>query len=200
MPFVILVTCILFCVRVPVLSEHITLLLPSVSTAGSFLIMLFFFAIFVTPIESIIVTMAGNPSGIAATASPTDVINISTGSIFLRSPITKITAQIIKHAIPSVFPTSPSFFWIGVCGASSVIIIFAICPTFVCIPVSVTIASACPFTTIVVAKAILVISPSAVFSAKILPASLSIGTVSPVRLDSSIFKLWLFISLQSAGT
>ena len=100
----------MFCVNVPVLSEHITLLLPSVSTAGSLLIILFFFAIFVTPIDNIIVTIAGNPSGIAATANPTDVINISVGEIFLISPIIKINTHIIKHPIPRFFPTWDNFF------------------------------------------------------------------------------------------
>ena len=194
------VTFILFCVNVPVLSEQITLLLPSVSTAGSFLIIVFFLAILVTPIESIIVTIAGSPSGIAATASPTDVINISIGSIFFRIPITNINAQMAKQPTPSVLPTSPSFFCIGVSGDSFVIIILAILPTFVFIPVSVTIASAWPFTTIVFAKAIFNVSPKAVFSSRSTLASFVTGTVSPVRLDSSIFKLELLISLQSAGT
>ena len=101
---------ILFCVSVPVLSEQITLLLPNVSTAGNFLIIAFFFAIFVTPIESIIVTIAGSPSGIAATARPIDVINISVTGIFFNIPIIKITAQIAKQAIPSTFPTCSNFF------------------------------------------------------------------------------------------
>ena len=52
------VTLILFCVRVPVLSEHIVVTLPSVSTAGSFLIMAFFLAIRLTPIARVIVTAA----------------------------------------------------------------------------------------------------------------------------------------------
>ena len=153
LPFMLLTwtTVILFWVKVPVLSEHITVLLPRVSTAGSFLIMLFLFAILVTPIESIIVTIAGNPSGMAATASPTDVINISTIGIFLKIPIINIRTQIIMHAIARIFPTSPNFFWIGVSGASSSIIIPAILPTLVFIPVSVTTASPWPFTTIVVA-------------------------------------------------
>ena len=72
--------------------------------------MLFFFAIFVTPIDNTMVTMAGNPSGIAATASPTEVINISIGDICLKSPITKIRAHILKQAIPKAFPTSANFF------------------------------------------------------------------------------------------
>ena len=67
--------------------------------------MLLFFAIFVTPSDNIIVTIAGNPSGIAATASPTDVINISIGAIFFINPITNIIKHIAKHTIPSIFPT-----------------------------------------------------------------------------------------------
>ena len=98
---------ILFFVRVPVLSEQITLLHPKVSTAGNFLIIAFFLAILVTPIDSMIVTTAGNPSGIAATASPTDVINISIGSIFFIIPITKIAKHIPKATKPNFFPTSP---------------------------------------------------------------------------------------------
>ena len=107
---IISTTFILFSVSVPVLSEHITLLLPNVSTAGSFLIIAFLFAILVTAIERIIVTIAGKPSGIAATAKPTDVINISTTDIFFITPITKIKAQITTQAIPSTLPTSLNFF------------------------------------------------------------------------------------------
>ena len=177
-----------FCVNVPVLSEHITVLLPSVSTAGNFLIILFFFAIFVTPIESTIVTIAGNPSGIAATASPTDVINISIGSIFLITPITKIIIHIIKHATPKIFPTCPSFICIGVSGALFSIIIFAIFPTSVCIPISVTIAFPCPFTTILAIYPKFFLSPIGLSLFPINSASFSDGIVSPVRLDSSIFN------------
>ena len=76
--------------------------------------MLFFRAIFVTPIERTIVTIAGSPSGIAATASPTDVINISTGSIFFKIPITKIAKHIEIHPMPRALPTPANFFCIGV--------------------------------------------------------------------------------------
>ena len=193
-------TVILFWVSVPVLSEHITLLLPNVSTAGSFLIIAFFFAIFVTPIDNTIVTIAGSPSGIAATANPTDVINISFISIFLNIPIINIKKHIPKHIIPKFFPTSPNFFWIGVSGDSSFIIIFAILPTLVFIPVSVTTASACPPITIVVANAKFTISPIAISFFNIFFASFSTGMFSPVNAASSIFKLFEFISLQSAGT
>ena len=72
----IFVTFMRFCVSVPVLSEHITVVLPRVSTAGRRLIIALFFAILVTPSDSIIVTIAGSPSGIAATARLTAVMNM----------------------------------------------------------------------------------------------------------------------------
>ena len=69
-------TVILFCVKVPVLSEQITVALPNVSTAGNFLTIAFLLTIFCTPIANTIVDTATNPSGIAATANDTAVINI----------------------------------------------------------------------------------------------------------------------------
>ena len=74
-------TVILFCVSVPVLSEHITVALPNVSTAGNFFIIAFFFTILWTPIAKTIVETAAKPSGIAATAKLTAVINISITSL-----------------------------------------------------------------------------------------------------------------------
>ncbi len=67
-------TVISFLVIVPVLSEQITSTDPKVSTALSFLIRACFLAILCVPIAKEIVTTAGNPSGIAATASATDAI------------------------------------------------------------------------------------------------------------------------------
>jgi len=66
----------LFCVIVPVLSEHITEAQPNVSTAGNFLTIALFFIIRCTPSDKATVTIAGNPSGIAATASDTPAKNI----------------------------------------------------------------------------------------------------------------------------
>ena len=182
------------------MSEHITLLLPSVSTAGNFLIILLCFAIFDTPIDNTIVTIAGNPSGIAATANPTDVINISIGFIFFIIPIINIIKHIAKHAIPNILPTSPSFFCIGVSGVSLFFIRFAIWPTFVFIPVSVTIAVACPVITLLPINAMLCISPNGIFVLFITSDCFSTGKFSPVKLYSSIFKFVHFIILQSAGT
>ena len=69
-------TVILFCVNVPVLSEQITVALPKVSTAGNFLTIAFFFTILCTPIARTMVDTATSPSGMAATAKLTAVINI----------------------------------------------------------------------------------------------------------------------------
>ena len=70
---------ILFCVSVPVLSEQITSVDPKASTADNFLTIAFSFAIFWTPIASVIVITAESPSGIAATASETASMKTSSG-------------------------------------------------------------------------------------------------------------------------
>jgi hypothetical protein len=58
-----------FLVRVPVLSEQMTVVQPSVSTDGSLLTMALFLAIFLVPRARQVVITAGSPSGMAATAS-----------------------------------------------------------------------------------------------------------------------------------
>jgi ABC-type multidrug transport system fused ATPase/permease subunit len=103
------VTVILFCVSVPVLSEQITVALPSDSTAGNLLTIAFLRDMRSTPIASIMVTMAGSPSGIAATARLTDVINITNNSIWRITPITKMIPQIINAPMPSNLPVCDSF-------------------------------------------------------------------------------------------
>ena len=66
-------------VSVPVLSVQMTVALPSVSTAGSRRMSTWRAAIRWTPIASAIVTIAGSPSGTAATASDTADMNTSSG-------------------------------------------------------------------------------------------------------------------------
>ena len=91
-------TVILFCVSVPVLSEQIICVQPSVSTAVSFLIMAWFFDILVTPMESRIVTTAASPSGIAATARDTATINVSsTSSPFTPAPVIMLLAILTQN-------------------------------------------------------------------------------------------------------
>ena len=69
-----LATLIWFVVKVPVLSEQITLVQPSVSTLGKFLTIAFFCAIFFVPSAKHAVITAARPSGIAATASATAIL------------------------------------------------------------------------------------------------------------------------------
>ena len=76
-------TVILFLVKVPVLSEQITLVQPRVSTALILLITALALDILVTPIESTTVTTVASPSGMAATAKDTATIKVS--RIFFNS-------------------------------------------------------------------------------------------------------------------
>ena len=91
-------TVILFWVNVPVLSEQMICVHPRVSTAVSLRMMALRLDIFVTPMESTMVTTAARPSGIAATARDTATIKVLRMVSPLiperNSPTAKITAQI----------------------------------------------------------------------------------------------------------
>ena len=81
----------------PVLSEQMISQVPSVSTAGSFLTRAFFLDIACVPSASVMVTIAGRPSGIAATAREIDVKSMSRiDSRFVKAPKAKMTTAIIK--------------------------------------------------------------------------------------------------------
>ena len=69
MPACTSVTVILFSVSVPVLSEQMTFMQPTVSQATSFLTSAFCFDIFMMFIASVTATIVGRPSGTAATMS-----------------------------------------------------------------------------------------------------------------------------------
>ena len=88
-------TVILFCVIVPVLSEQITSTDPKVSTDDILRTIVFLFAIEVVPKDSAIVITAGNPSGIAATASEIQSIIDSSKSLPTYIEYTRIAAIII---------------------------------------------------------------------------------------------------------
>ncbi len=133
-----------FWVRVPVLSEQITDALPSVSTAGNFLIMAFFRTMRCTPMASTMVTMAGNPSGIAETANATAIINISITFMPYSNPIAKITPHIPRARNPIYLPNIANLCCRGVWVSPSVSNRSAILPISVFIPVAVTTAVAVP--------------------------------------------------------
>ncbi len=81
----------------PVLSEQITVAQPSVSTACSRLTSAFRFTMRLTESANEIVTMAGNPSGTAATARDTPVISICMRGSPRMMPVIVTTAQIPKQ-------------------------------------------------------------------------------------------------------
>ena len=77
---------------------------PNVSTAGNFLTSAFLLSILETPKANATVTIAANPSGIAATARLTPSKNISVMSFPLIIPITVTIAHITKHITTRTFP------------------------------------------------------------------------------------------------
>ena len=96
-------TVILFKVNVPVLSEQMTVVLPRVSTAGSFFINALLLAIFLTPSAITIVAVAGNPSGIIEIAKDTATKNCGPRGFPYKAPSKKIKAQMINPIIVKKF-------------------------------------------------------------------------------------------------
>ena len=78
-------TIILFSVSVPVLSVHIVVQEPRVSTASNLRTTALLFAIFCIPSASVRVIIAGNPSGTAATARETAVRKFETNGTPLKN-------------------------------------------------------------------------------------------------------------------
>ena len=102
-------TVISFLVSVPVLSEQTVVTEPSASTAGSLRVMALWRAICCTPMASVIVTSAGRPSGIAATAKPIAAEMSSWNGIPCRKrPISIMTAAIARITTVSTRPKSSS--------------------------------------------------------------------------------------------
>ena len=108
LPVTISRTVISFRVKVPVLSEQITVTEPRVSTLGSLRTRALRRAMRWRPSASATVTTAGRPSGTAATARPTASRNAS----MIRSPRSvwsvKMSAVAIKQTTTSTRPSSAS--------------------------------------------------------------------------------------------
>ena len=100
-----ILTVIRFSVRVPVLSEQITVTDPRVSTAGSLRINALRRSIRCAPSARVMVTTAGNPSGTAATAIAIAVKNSSFRSSPRSNPRTKTTPTMATAATASPFPS-----------------------------------------------------------------------------------------------
>ncbi len=163
-------------------------------------IMAFLRLIFCTPKAKTMVTIAGSPSGMAATARLTAVMNISTRSLPLRRPKTKIKAQIPIATSPKVLPKTAKRFCRGVSTSGDSWMSWAILPISVFMPVAVTAIFPRPYVTIVLLKTILIRSPMPAFGSCIGSVPFSTGTDSPVRADSSVVRFTASISLPSAGT
>ena len=137
-------TVILFCVNVPVLSEHTIDVLPKVSTAGRLFIIAFFLTILCTLKARTTVTTVANPSGIAATANAIAVLNASKTVKPDSISIKKTTMQITIHITPILFPIWSNWSWSGVFWFLVCCSIVAILPTSLSSPVVVTNATPRP--------------------------------------------------------
>ena len=129
---------ILFSVSVPVLSEQIADVDPSVSTAGSRFTIACRRAISRVPSDSSAVTTAGSPVGIAATASVTPVTNRSSNDSSRISPRTITSASATNAIAAMTFESPSSCFWSGVFSVSVLASMSAMWPISVPMPVWVT--------------------------------------------------------------
>ena len=104
-------TVILFSVKVPVLSVHITLTAPAVSVAVSFLIRTFLFDNLFIFMASETATIVLNPSGTTATISITDDKKASERTSNEKDfKIRDFTTVNIKVKIPNTAPTAVTVF------------------------------------------------------------------------------------------
>ena len=128
-----------FSVRVPVLSEQITVVpTPSVSTAGSLRTSARRAAMRLAPSARATVTTAGSPSGMAATARLTAVRNIRSTGWPLATPTANTTPQTTSAATAMRRPRTASRRCSGVCSAGWRCSSSARRPSSVAIPVATT--------------------------------------------------------------
>ncbi len=172
---------------------------PSVSTAGNLRMIALRRAIRCTPRARTIVTIAGRPSGMAATARLIPAKNIVKTCSPRYIPIKVTRVQTRRQIMIRYLPSCPSLTCSGVNSSFSLFIMRAISPMTVSMPVATTTALPRPRVTPVPIKAILATSARGISPPGIAPGSLAMGTDSPVRDASSISRLLLSSSLKSAG-
>jgi hypothetical protein len=127
-----------FSVSVPVLSEPMTVVLPSVSTACRRRTSALRFAIALTRSASVMVSTIGSPSGTAATATPTTTLNMSTTLLPTASPSAKMTAQPTPTTMPMMCAKRRMRCCSGVSSTRCSRMLPAILPSSVCAPVATT--------------------------------------------------------------
>ena len=138
------------------------------------------------PTDKAIVTETGKPSGIALTAKPIAVNNISEAAMPCKKPMIKIKTTILLIAILNFFPNVLICFSKGLSVNSDCTIDFVIFPISVFFPTPTIIAFPLPFNTILLANNILYCSPSGISFSESCSLDLSTGNVSPVNIASSI--------------
>ena len=94
-------------VSVPVLSEQMVVVEPSVSTAGSLRMTARRAAMRCTPMASAMVTMAGRPSGIAPTASAMAKITVSRNAGRNVTPVSTMVRQVPTTSMIAAMTTMP---------------------------------------------------------------------------------------------
>mmetsp|Transcript_26951 Transcript_26951/g.59217 ORF Transcript_26951/g.59217 Transcript_26951/m.59217 type:complete len:264 (-) Transcript_26951:427-1218(-) len=192
-------------VRVPVLSEQITVTLPRVSTAGRERIIALCFAILLTDQANVTVTIASRPSGIMATAQTKAVLTAMIAAVleanFSYKKVIRATS-IMKPA--SHFEIVPICLLTAVSVFSSSLTSLLIVPISVWSPVATTIPTQAPSATRVALKHMFFLSPRGICFA-VLPSSsitdvtFSMGTDSPVRAASAEHIFVVSITRRSAG-
>ena len=153
-----------------------------------------------TPSASVMVTSAGSPSGIAATAKPM-VAEISSpaGMPCSTLPIATMTTAITAMISDSFLPKAPICLVSGVSKASISASMVVIRPISACAPVAVTTPTPCPAETSDDENSIDDRSPMPAPAATA-PTCLPDGTASPVSAASSTRRLLASSSRMSAGT
>src|SRR5574344_477186 len=177
-----------FNVKVPVLSEAITVQLPNPSTAFNFFTITFLLAILLVAKESATVRTTGRPSGIALTDKATTNKNISLGAYPLKYNIKVIIIAITIKIILICFVNFSILIASGVFVLSLEITLLAILPISVLIPVATTIPTPLPLITLAPAKHILERSANLMSSLNI-SSDFKEAIDSPVKKDSSHVKL-----------
>ena len=187
-------------VSVPVLSELMALVAPSVSTSVRFLTTALCSASCRDPLESIACTKVGRPVGMAEIAI--EMPSRSTEAI--SWPRTRSNTTITATAPHAIHPSTPvresSSRCSGDFAGATAESIEAMRPISVPIPVSVTTIVAVPRVTWVFWNTMFTRSPSVVSGSRTAVASLAMGALSPVSAASWVSRVAARSNLPSAGT
>ena len=184
----------------PVLSELIAEVEPSVWVDASRFMIAPALASCCVPQARMVVTTVGSPTGIAAMAKATAALKTAM-NVSPRARFSAIDATSAMPAITRICPVSRSIWRVsGVLTSCSSASIPEMWPTSVAIPVAVTTNSPAPRVTLVFMYTMSVRSPSGVPAPATGSVPLATGRLSPVSADSSTSSVAAFSSRPSAGT